>query len=219
MAETANASSGVQDLIDRIRDQGVQAAAKEAERLLSNARKQAAEIISQAKSEADATHAKARAEIEAYETASIDALRLAARDTVLDLKSRVMSRFEEFVKRLVVSTTRDKDVVRDIVLVLAGHAAEEFVKDKDIQVRVSRSLLEGPGEPEFHEEGRRAILGLSSEMLREGVQLMSDDDIEGGARVKLVQDKLEIDLSDRAISRVISQRLLPRFKAILEGSE
>jgi V/A-type H+-transporting ATPase subunit E len=37
--------------------------------------------------------------------------------------------------------------------------------------------------------------------------------------VRLVQDKLEIDLSDRAIARMISQRLLPRFKAILERAE
>jgi V/A-type H+/Na+-transporting ATPase subunit E len=219
MAETMNASSGVQELIDRIRDQGVQAAQDEADRLLSDARKQAAEIVAQAKSEADAAQAKARAEIAAYETASIDALRLAARDTVLELKARVMARFEEFVKRLVVSATRDEDIVRDIVLVLAGHAADDFVKDKDVEVRVSRSLLEGSGEPQFREEGRRAILGLSSEMLREGVQLISDDEIEGGARVMLVQDKLEIDLSDRAIARMISQRLLPRFKAILEGAE
>jgi V/A-type H+-transporting ATPase subunit E len=218
MAEATNASSGVQELIDRIRDQGVHAAQDEADRLLRDARKQAAEIVAQAKSEADASQAKARAEIEAYEAAAMDALRLATRDTVLDLKARVMSRFEEFVKRLVVSTTRDKDLVRDIVLVLAGHAAAEFIQNNDVEVRVSRSLLQGQGEPEFKEEGKLAILGLSSEMLREGLELVSDDEIEGGARVQLIQDKLEIDLSDRAIARMIAQRLLPRFKAILEGT-
>jgi V/A-type H+-transporting ATPase subunit E len=54
-------------------------------------------------------------------------------------------------------------------------------------------------------------------MLREGVELVPNSEIQGGARVRLVRDKLEIDLSDRAIARMISQRLLPRFKAILEG--
>lgn len=145
-------------------------------------------------------------------------LRLAARDSVLDLKARVMSRFEEFVKRLVVSATRDKDLVRDIVLVLAGHAAEEFVQNQEIKVRVSRSLLQGITEPEFKEEGMLAILGLSSDMLREGIELISDDEVAGGARVSLIHDRLEIDLSDRAVSRLIAQRLLPQFKAILEES-
>jgi len=130
MEETTKTPSGVQNLIDRIRDQGVQAAQEEADRLLREARQRATEIVAQAKAEADATQEKTRAEIEAYRAASIEALRLAARDTVLQLKAGVISRFEEFVKRLVTSATRDKELIRSIVLVLAGHAADEFIKDK-----------------------------------------------------------------------------------------
>jgi V/A-type H+-transporting ATPase subunit E len=219
MEETTKTPSGVQELIDRIRGQGVQAAQEEADRLLRDARKQAAEIVAQAKAEAEAAQEKARAEIEAHRAASLDALQLAARDTVLDLKARVMSRFEGFVKRLVVSATRDKELVRSIVLVLAGHAADEFIKDKEVQVRISSALLEGHTGPVFKEEGKLAILGLSSDMLREGLELVSDNDVAGGVRVRLVKDKLEIDLSDRAVARMIAQRMLPRFKAILEGAE
>jgi V/A-type H+-transporting ATPase subunit E len=209
-------SSGVQELIEKIRDEGVQAAQGEAERLLHEARKQAAEIVARAQAEADAAIAKARSEIAADRTASLDALQLATRDTVLELKSRVIARFAEFVKRLVVSATRDKELVRSIVLVLAGHAVEEFIKDKEIEVRISNSLL--TGETAFDEDGKLAILGLSSDMLREGLELVADHEIEGGARVRLVQENLEIDLSDRAVATMISQRLIPRFKAILEGA-
>ena len=219
MSETTKTSSGVQELIDRIRNQGVQAAQDEAERLLRDARQQAQEIVIQARAEADAVQAQAQAEMDAYRQASTEALKLAVRDTVLDLKARVTARFEEFVKRLVVSATRDKELVRSIVLVLAGHAAEEFIQDKEIEVRISNALLEGQSGPLFKEEGKLAILGLSSDMLREGLELVPDSEVEGGARVRLVQDKLEIDLSDRAIARMISQRLIPRFKAIMEGAE
>lgn len=219
MEETTKTPSGVQNLIDRIRDHGVQAAQEEADRLLREARQRATEIVAQAKAEADATQEKTRAEIEAYRAASNDALRLAARDTVLQLKAGVISRFEEFVKRLVTSATRDKELIRNIVLVLAGHAADEFIKDKDIQVRISRSLLEDQADPVLMKEGNLAILGLSSDMLREGLELLPNQDVEGGARVRLVQDKLEIDLSDRAVARMIAQKLIPRFKAIMEGAE
>lgn len=219
MAETTKTDSGVQELIDRIRTAGVQAAQEEADHLLRRARQQAAEIVEQAKAEAEAAQATARAEIEAYRIASTEALRLAARDTVLDLQARVVSRFEEFVKRLVTSATRDKELVRAIVLVLAGHAADEFIKDKQVEVRLSKSLLEGSTGPVFDKEGKLAILGLSSDMLREGVELAPDDEVEGGARVRLVDDKLEIDLSDRAVARMIAQRMLPRFKAILKAEE
>lgn len=219
MEETTKTPSGVQNLIDRIRDHGVQAAQEEADRLLREARQRATEIVAQAKAEADATQEKTRAEIEAYRAASNDALRLAARDTVLQLKAGVISRFDEFVKRLVTSATRDKELIRNIVLVLAGHAADEFIKDKDIQVRISRSLLEDQADPVLMKEGNLAILGLSSDMLREGLELLPNQDVEGGARVRLVQDKLEIDLSDRAVARMIAQKLIPRFKAIMEGAE
>ena len=213
----STATAGVQELIDRVRDQGVKAARDESEVLLREARQKAKAILDEARAEAEQLDAKTRAEIDAYRTASMDALKLAARDTVLELKSGVMSRFEEFVKRLVVSATRDKELVKSIVLVLAGKAATELIKDKDIEVRISNALL--TGKQDLEEEAKLAILGLSSDMLREGIQLVPDSEIEGGARVRLKQDKLEIDLSDRAISRMIAQRLLPRFKAILEGAE
>lgn len=214
MHENKEAPGGVQSLIERIRDQGIQVAQQEANRLLAEAKKQAAATIAQAKADADAERAKAWAEIEAHRTASLEALQLAARDAVLDLKARVITRFEEFVRRAVVSATRDEQLVRSLVLVLAGRAAEEFIQDKDVEVRISQALL---GEATLEEDGRQAILSLSSDMLREGLELMADDEVEGGARVRLVQDKLEIDLSDRAVARLICQRMVPRFKAILEG--
>jgi V/A-type H+-transporting ATPase subunit E len=44
-------------------------------------------------------------------------------------------------------------------------AAEEYIRDKDIEVRISKALL---GEATLEEDGRQAILALSSGMLREG---------------------------------------------------
>ncbi|EMI52590.1 hypothetical protein [Rhodopirellula sallentina] len=214
MEANAKKSGGVQNLIERIRDEGVQAAQTEAERLLADARRQAAEIVSKAKSEANAERENAKNEIEANRVASLDALQLAARDTVLDLKARVVAQFEEFVRRLVVSATTDEQLVRNLVLVLAGHAADEFIQDKEIEVRISKALL---GEPTLQEESKEALLALSSDMLREGIELIADYEVEGGARVQLVNERLEIDLSDQAISQLIAKQMVPRFKKILEG--
>ena len=194
MAETTKTSSGVQELIDRIRDQGVQAAQEEADRLLRDAQATSAEIVATAKAEAEATQAKARTEIEAYRLASMDASEACRRDTVLDLKARVMSRFEEFVQAVGYLGHARQGTGSEHRARPSGPRGDEFIKDKEIEVRLSSSLLEGQTEPVFKEEGKLAILGLSSDMLREGLELVSDSDIEGGARVRLVQDKLEIDL-------------------------
>jgi len=211
-----NTSDGVQRLIDRIRDDGVEAARDKAEQILKDARHEASQIVANAKAEADSLRADAKRDIEDHRTASLDALQLAARDTVLELKAKVVERFEEFLKRLVISATRDEETVRSLVLVVAGHAASEFIQDKELEIRISKALL---GEDTLKEEGNRVLLALSSDMLREGIQLIPDDGIEGGARVQLVKDKLEIDLSDKAISRMIAQNMIPRFRDILKGAQ
>ncbi len=117
------------------------------------------------------------------------------------------------------SATRDEKFIKSIVLVLAGHAEKELIGDKEIEILISESILTGQPNEKLDERTKQTILGLSSEMLREGVELIPSSEIEGGARVRLVKDKLEIDLSDKAIAKLLYQRILPRFKALLEGSE
>ena len=104
------------------------------------------------------------------------------------------------------------------MLVLAGHAVEEFIKDKDLLVRVSDSLFE-QGERSDPKRARQTVLEITSEMLREGIELVPASDVHGGVRVQVVGDDLEIDLSDEAVSALILRHLLPRFRAILEGVE
>ncbi len=219
MAEATTTSPGLQALIDRIRDDAVKSGREEAERILAEARAEAARILAEAKAEAESTRDKARAEIEAHRVASLEALKLAARDTVLSLKSNVTAAFETFVKRLVTSATRDEELIRAVVLVLAGHAVEEFIQDKEIQILVSDVILGGQADERLRERGKQAILEISSDMLREGVELIPSSDIQGGARVRLVKDRLDIDLTDEAVARMLYERTLPRFRAILEGAE
>jgi V/A-type H+-transporting ATPase subunit E len=56
-------------------------------------------------------------------------------------------------------------------------------------------------------------------MLRDGVELIPANGLHGGARVRLVGEQLEIDLSDVAITHLLCQTMLPRFRRILEGIE
>ncbi|MBW1683941.1 MAG: hypothetical protein JRS35_02645, partial [Deltaproteobacteria bacterium] len=213
MAEAEQTSSGVQELIARIRDDGVQAGRQEAEQLLADAQRQAARILEDARAEVEQMRQKARAEIQTEETAALEALKLAARDTGLRLEAEVVSAFESCVKRLVSPVAHDGSVIRALLLVLAGHAVEEFVKDQEIKILVSDLLFKEADEsPELQERVRHEVLGITGEMLREGVELIASSEVEGGARVRLVGENLEIDLTEAAIHRVLMKHLLPRFR-------
>ncbi|MGR8935792.1 MAG: hypothetical protein ACU837_15635 [Gammaproteobacteria bacterium] len=217
--EQHHADSSVQGLIDRIREQGVQSANREAARILADAEAKASRLLAEAQKDIEKMRAEASADIDAERAAAIEALRLSARDTVLQLKNTIAASFETFVQRLVTSATQDKELINNLVLVLAGHSADEFIKDKNIQILLSEVMLTGKSNEKLHALSKQTILSLSSDMLREGVELIASADVDGGAKVRLVGEQLEIDLSDKAISKMLAARLLPRFQAILAGVE
>ncbi|MEY3287762.1 MAG: hypothetical protein RLZZ419_4 [Pseudomonadota bacterium] len=217
--EQSKTGAGIQNLVDRIRDQGILAANEKAAKIIRDAEAKSAKMLADAKREVEHLRETTRIEIEANQAAALEALKLSARDAMLQLKAKVSSEFEVFVQRLVTSATRDEQFIKTIVLVLAGHVQEELIGDKEIQILISDLILRGKPSEKLGERGKQTILTLSSEMLRKGVELIPSSDIKGGANVRLVKDKLEIDLSDKAISKLLYQRMLPRFQAILDGSE
>lgn len=219
MTEQTCNDSSVQALIDRIRDQGVKSASQEAARILAEAEAKAAQLVAEANKQVEQLRAKATADIEAEQIAAQEALKLSARDTVQRLKNGVAAAFESFVHRLVTTATQDQELMKNLVLVLAGHSAEEFIKDKEIQILLSEAILTGKSDPKLRDLGKQTILSLTSDMLREGVELIPSSSIEGGAKVRLVGEQLEIDLSDKAISKMLTNQLLPRFRSILTGAE
>ena len=217
--EQSKTGAGVQNLVDRIRDQGILAANEKAAKIIRDAEAKSAKMLADAKRDVEQLRENARIEIASNHAAALEALKLSARDAMLQLKAKVSSEFEVFVQRLVTSATRDEQFIKAIVLVLASHVEKELIGDKEIQILISEAILTGQRNEKLGEHTKKIILGLSSEMLRAGVELIPSTDIEGGASVRLIKDKLEIDLSDKAISKLLYQRILPRFQAILEGSE
>jgi V/A-type H+-transporting ATPase subunit E len=219
MSELINTESSVQALIDRIRDQGVQSANREAARILAEAEAKASQLLADAQKQVEQLRAKATADIEAEQAAAQEALKLSARDTVTRMKNLVSTAFETFVRRLVTTATQDRELMKNLVLVLAGHSADEFIKDKQIQILLSDALLTGQPDPKLRELSKQTILSLSSDMLREGVELIPSSNVEGGAKVRLVGEQLEIDLTDKAITKLLAGQLLPRFHALLTAAE
>lgn len=220
MAEPSTAIHGVQELIDRIRDEGIQETRQRAEKILDDARKEAEAILAKAKEEADVMVAASAAEIESRDKSAMEALKLAARDAVLQLKTGVARAFEDHVRRLVTTATMDKELIRTIVLALARDKAKEVTMDSDLEIMVAKALFEDAELDEsLRDRGKKQILSLSGDMLREGVELIPSDDVKGGVRIKLVGEDLEIDLTDEAIADLLIQFMSPRFISILAGEE
>ena len=219
MADESRQGSGVQELIERIRDAGVEEGEQRAAQIVAEARREAAQLVEAAHIEAAQTRRQASEEIEAFHVSALEALKLAARDTRLKLEAEVLASFEQHVKSLVKPVTYDGEFIRALLLELAGQTTERYTRDKKLQVLVS-DLLEGREDENEELDGviRESVLGLSSNMFREGVEIIPSSEVPGGARVRVVDEELEIDLTDEAIGKLLLKHLLPRYRAILEGA-
>ena len=225
MAETTKVASGVQELINRLRDEGVKAGQEKSDQVLREAQEQASRIVAQAKAEAEEILNKARSEIETERAAANDSLRVAIRDTELKMEAELKADFAAHVKRLVSVELSDREFLRQVVLAIAGMAAgDKACEGQPVEVLLPQDLFETDERgTRLTEKGqdrmRQMVLGISGDMLREGVDLKPSKDISGGIRIRLVGEDLEIDLSDRAISDLLLQNLLPRYRAIVRGVE
>ena len=220
MSDKAQQSSGVQELISRIRDDGVHAGQNKAEEIIAEARREASRILAQANAEAEETQRTSSAEIESFKSAALEALKMAARDTRLQLEAGVLAAFEAHVKRLMAPVKYDGSFVRAMLLVLAGQAADQYPRDQELEILVS-DLLAGREDDneDLDKTIRESVLGISGNMLREGIEIIPDSEVAGGVRVRLVGEDLEIDLTSEAVSTMLLKHLLPRYRAILDGSE
>lgn len=217
MPDATKTSSGVKELITRIRDEGVAAGREEAARIVAGAKEEAARILAEARAAAEVAREEARVRIEADRKATLEALQQAARDTGLRLRATVRSAFEARVRRLVSEATGHAEFIQSLVLVLAGRAADEYLKDKKVQILLPQDMSRKQFAPEDEQRVRDAVLAVTGDALRDGIELVSSKEIEGGARVRLVGEDLEIDLTDEAISELLLKMLRPRYRAIIAG--
>lgn len=61
------------------------------------------------------------------------------------------------------------------------------------------------------------VLATSREMLEDGVEITAGGNHEAGIRIRLVEQDVEIDLTEKAVAALLLRHLLPRFRALLEG--
>ena len=214
-------SSGVQELINRLREQGVEEGNEQAEQLLTDARCQAAELLDQARKEAADTLQHARKEADRLQAAGKEALCLAGRDAVLALKEEVSQHFADQVRRFVSHSLSDEQFVERLILEIAGRAIPQD-NQQPLELLLPEEIV--PLEqlrrhPEEAKEGSLShfVLALAGDLMRQGVTFGSTTNNLSGITVKMVNDDVEIILDDQAIARLLLRHLLPRFRAMMEG--
>ena len=212
-------TSGVQELIDRLSQEGVAEGQQRAEQIVAEARATANNIVESARGEANSLLKNAKEDAEQFQAAAEEALRLAARDAVRDFGARIHDGLRLRLQELVQHQMKDSEVLRRMILAITSKATEGL-DDEQLEI-----LL--PADSPTEEEIRKSIDAGNPDALTEYMQGVVGDRIREGARVKLgsranagltvrvVNQNVEIDLTDEAITELLAKHLLPRYRAIM----
>jgi V/A-type H+-transporting ATPase subunit E len=222
--QSAEVAHGVEALIERLREEGVERGRAEAERLVEEARERRRKILEEADAEAQRRLDAAQAEVERMKETADQALRTAARDTVLTLREQMVERFKEDIRRLVSEELREEDVFRRMILTVAARVRESLDEDGERRVEVEQPR-DPPGLEEIRrdpdrlgaEELSRLVVSMTGDILREGLSFRVSPDNRDGIRVTATESGLEFDMTNEAIAELIRAHLQPRFRALLEG--
>jgi V/A-type H+-transporting ATPase subunit E len=213
-------SAGVESLIGRLRDEGVTQGRVQAEALVTAAQQQAAELVATAQREAEAILTRAREEAGKLKAAGEDAIRLAMRDTILALEGDLLKGFTDRLHRLVKGVLADPAFLQGLILEVAGRAAPTSKRAELLLPAELVALEDLQSTPEQATPGTlmHFVLSLGGGMLREGMCFGVSEDGEAGIRVRLVDEDVQIDLTESAISQLLLRHMLPRFRALLRGA-
>lgn len=217
-------AAGIEDLIARLRQEGTDEGRAEAERLVARAQAQAREILDAARAEADGLREAARKDAERLHRTGEEALQAAMRDTVLDLKGRLATRFADDVRGTIGELMRDDDVLRRMILALAARTRDAAgMDDADtLEVVLPREVVgleDLRRRPETLQEGTLThfVAAVAGDILRDGVTFHAGEDGHGGIRVQIGDSGVTVDLTDRAVADLLLRHLNPRFRALLDG--
>ena len=198
----------LQELIDQIKKDGVEAAETQAEAILASAKAEAEKIISDAKAQAAKMVADAKTENAKTVAAGEDAIRQAGRNLLISFRESVTRELKAIVGENV-NTAYGSDAVAKLI----NHAVECWAgkgEAEDLTVILNSSDLAKLEE---------TLLAELKAKMRGGVTLKANDNFDGGFRIAVDNGAVYYDYSAEAVTDMLSNYLSPKVTALLKEAE
>ena len=199
-------SQQVQELIDKIKAEGVQAAGQKAKEIEDNARANAQKITAEA--QARAKHIIAQADTQAKKTheSTEMALKQSARDMLLALKKEIQDVLRKVVSRQVKESLSPEQMAGIIAEVVKGSVKANLV-DQNIEVALSASDLK---------KLKDGMIAKLQDEIKKPLTFRAGDGISSGFTISFDEGKSFFDFSDRSLIEYLSTYLNAQVAALLE---
>jgi len=192
----------LENLIKKIKEEGVGAADKKAAEILGKTRKDADEILEKAGKDADKIREDAEKEARKLLENAEASIRQAARDTVLSLKKELNKLFDRLLKQKI-DEKLDEELLRDMILKLM----DTWAKGKDVSVLVGKADAD---------KLTSLIMKELKKEAKQGVDIKLDKKVAFGFRIGMKDDDMTYDFTDDALLESLRFFLNPKLSELLE---
>ena len=188
----------LQNLLEKIKRDGVDKANAEAAAIVNKAKAEAAAIVKDAQTQAEAAKAAAKTQADQDAERAAETIRQAARDTVLKVESAVTSLLSALLAKSVDAALADPAVAAP----LAAEAVKALVKgDAAAEVAANGKLV----------ESLRAQLAAQA-----NIKVVLDEATQAGFTVKLDGGRVEHAFTGDVITAELAKRLRPDLAKLVK---
>ena len=198
----------LQELIDQIKQNGVEVAEAEAKRIVEAANLEAQRIIDNAESKADKILEDAKAENERIVRSSEEAIRQAGRNLLISFRESVARELRSVVGENVASVYSEESFAQLII-----NTVEAWAKNPETE---SLTVLLNDSDLKKIED---IVLSALKERMLRGVTLKANDNFDGGFRIAVNNDGAYYDYSADAVVDMLTNYLSPRVSELLKEAE
>ena len=196
----------VQELIDKIKKDGINTASQEASKIKSEAETEARHIIEAARREAEEIVNRGKQDAERSEKAGIAALEQASRNLILAFRDEIQNLLDTLIAQHVSTDYNDETLKAALPDLLKAWAAKG---GENIAVIVPESEL-SKIKTFFNEK-------LTQELWK-GIELKSNRKLGSGFHISNKEGSVYYDFSAEAVAQLLSTYLNPKLAEILKNS-
>lgn len=195
----------LQELIEKIKKDGVASAESAAAKIIADAEKKAASIVSDAEAKADSIIKTAKAETERMEKASEDAIAQAGRNLIISFRDGINKELSALVSAET-AKAMDKDVLKKLIPdTLKAWAANNDATDVSV-------LLPAKDLKALESAVKTALKGK----LAKGIEIKSDASLSAGFRIGTKGGAAFYDFSAEEVASLFSAYLNPKTTEIMK---
>lgn len=201
-------SQHVQELIDKIKSEGIQAAKQEAGEITKQARDQANKINEDAMTASDQLLQNAKKDIKKMHESTHMALKQASRDMLLALRNEI----ENMLKKIISSQVKDSlssDQLANIITEVIKSSSEADQLAPDIRITLNIKDLKKLEE---------SYIAKLKEKVKGTIKLEASDDIDKGFTISYDAGKSDFDFTDESLAQFLSQYLNSQVSDLLKES-